>query len=178
MRLVLADGTERPKLRAFASGRTATFVPVTPRFEDAFIDILGGGPGGRIGACKPDELPEGSTEAMVEAKGLTKNFGSFTAVDNITFSVRRGEIFGLLGPNGAGKSTTFKMLCGLLKPSSGTARVTGLDLQAAPSKARASIGYMAQKFSLYGNLNVRQNLDFFSGVYGLSGNEHRSGSAR
>ena len=113
----------------------------------------------------------GSTEAVVEAKGLTKKFGSFTAVDNITFSVQRGEIFGLLGPNGAGKSTTFKMLCGLLKPSRGTARVTGLDLQAAPSKARARIGYMAQKFSLYGNLTVRQNLDFFSGVYGYSVSE-------
>ena len=106
---------------------------------------------------------------MVEAKGLTKKFGSFTAVDNINFSVKRGEIFGMLGPNGAGKSTTFKMLCGLLKPSSGTARVTGLDLQAASSKARAHLGYMAQKFSLYGNLTVRRNLDFFSGVYGLSG---------
>ena len=113
---------------------------------------------------------------MVEAKGLTKNFGSFTAVDNITFCVQHGEIFGFLGPNGAGKSTTFKMLCGLLKPTSGTARVTGLDLQAAPSKARARIGYMAQKFSLYGNLNVRQNLDFFSGVYGLSGNERADAS--
>ena len=109
---------------------------------------------------------------MVEAKGLTKNFGSFTAVDNITFSVPRGEIFGFLGPNGAGKSTTFKMLCGLLKPTNGTgprnrARFTGGSEQSQG----AHLGHMAQKFSLYGNLNVRQNLDFFSGVTVLSGNE-------
>ncbi|MGO9570686.1 MAG: ABC transporter ATP-binding protein, partial [Desulfomonilaceae bacterium] len=171
LRLVLAQGTERPSSELFNFGRNATFVPVTPRFEDAFIDILGGGPGGRSELASRTSMAEERTEAVVEAKGLTKNFGSFTAVDNITFSVQRGEIFGFLGPNGAGKSTTFKMLCGLLKPSSGTARVTGLDLQAAPSKARARIGYMAQKFSLYGNLSVRQNLYFFSGVYGLSGNE-------
>jgi len=171
LRLVLAQGTERPSSELFNFGKTATFVPVTPRFEDAFIDILGGGPGGRSELASRTTIAEERTEAVVEAKGLTKNYGSFTAVDDITFSVQRGEIFGFLGPNGAGKSTTFKMLCGLLKPSRGTARVTGLDLQAAPSKARAQIGYMAQKFSLYGNLNVRQNLDFFSGVYGLSGNE-------
>jgi len=171
LRLVLAQGTEHPSSELFSFGKNATFVPVTPRFEDAFIDILGGGPGGRSELASRTSMAEERIDAVVEAKGLTKNFGSFTAVDNITFSVQRGEIFGFLGPNGAGKSTTFKMLCGLLKPTNGTARVTGLDLQAAPSKARARIGYMAQKFSLYGNLNVRQNLDFFSGVYGLSGNE-------
>jgi ABC-2 type transport system ATP-binding protein len=171
LRLVLAQETEDPSSELFNFGKNATFVPVPPRFEDAFIDILGGGPGGRSELASRTSVAEERTEAVVEAKGLTKNFGSFTAVDNITFSVQRGEIFGFLGPNGAGKSTTFKMLCGLLKPSRGTARVTGLDLQAAPSKARAQIGYMAQKFSLYGNLTVRQNLDFFSGVYGLSGNE-------
>jgi ABC-2 type transport system ATP-binding protein len=171
LRLVLAQGTEHPSSELFSFGKNATFVPVTPRFEDAFIDILGGGPGGRSELASRTSMAEEGTEAVVEAKSLTKNFGSFTAVDNIAFSVQRGEIFGFLGPNGAGKSTTFKMLCGLLKPTSGTARVTGLDLQAAPSKARAQIGYMAQKFSLYGNLNVRQNLYFFSGVYGLSGND-------
>jgi ABC-2 type transport system ATP-binding protein len=171
LRLVLAQATEHPSSELFNFGRNATFVPVTPRFEDAFIDILGGGPGGSSELASRTSMADERTEAVVEAKGLTKNFGSFTAVDDISFSVQRGEIFGFLGPNGAGKSTTFKMLCGLLKPSRGTARVTGLDLQAAPSRARAQIGYMAQKFSLYGNLNVRQNLDFFSGVYGLSGDE-------
>ncbi len=177
LRLVLSQETKRPSSELFSFEKNATFVPVTPRFEDAFIDILGGGPSGRSELASRTSIAEQRSEAVVEAQGLTKKFGSFTAVDNITFSVQRGEIFGMLGPNGAGKSTTFKMLCGLLKPSNGTARVTGLDLQAAPSKARARIGYMAQKFSLYGNLSVRQNLDFFSGVYGLSSSE-RADAAR
>jgi ABC-2 type transport system ATP-binding protein len=89
-------------------------------------------------------------------------------VDHVSFSVRRGEIFGLLGPNGAGKSTIFRMLCGLLRPSGGAARVADADLLRAPAKARARIGYMAQRFSLYGELSVSENLRFFARVYGLS----------
>lgn len=112
-------------------------------------------------------------QVVVEAKGLVKRFGSFTAVDHITFRIQAGEIFGLLGPNGAGKSTTFKMMCGLLKPTEGEAYVEGFNLQEAPAEARAQIGYMAQKFSLYGNLSVRQNLDFFSGIYNLTGSLRR-----
>src|SRR5262249_54953538 len=111
--------------------------------------------------------------AVVEAQGLTKRFGSFTAADRVSFRIRRGEIFGLLGPNGAGKSTTFKMLCGLLTPTAGTPKVAGADLLRAGGEARAKLGYVAQKFSLYGNLSVRQNLDFFAGVYGLSGRRKR-----
>ncbi len=103
------------------------------------------------------------------AEGLTKKFGSFTAVSKISFEVKKGEIFGLLGPNGAGKSTTFKMLCGLLKPTEGKALVNGLDLQVALGVARTELGYMAQKFSLYGNLSVEQNLNFFAGIYNLTG---------
>jgi ABC-type multidrug transport system ATPase subunit len=106
---------------------------------------------------------------VVQANSLTKQFGDFTAADRITFQIGKGTIFGLLGPNGAGKSTTFKMMCGLLRPSAGQARVAGLDLYTAAGSARARIGYMAQKFSLYGDLSVRQNLNFFAGVYGLSG---------
>ena len=106
---------------------------------------------------------------MVETNELTKWYGSFLAADKITFQIKRGEIFGLLGPNGAGKSTTFKMMCGLLHPSSGEAYVNGLNLEVAPSEARAHIGYMAQKFSLYGDLSVLQNLNFFSGIYNLTG---------
>ena len=104
----------------------------------------------------------------MQAEGLTKRFGNFTAADQISFRIGRGEIFGLLGPNGAGKSTTFKMMCGLLRPTAGRARVAGLDLYEAAGAARARVGYMAQKFSLYGDLSVRQNLNFFAGVYGLA----------
>jgi len=140
---------------------------VPPRFEDAFLSILGGShtaysPLTQLTPQYPQE-----ERPIIEAAGLTKRFGSFTAANQVTFSVKRGEIFGLLGPNGAGKSTTFKMLCGLLKPTEGTATVAGLSLQKAPSKARSQIGYMAQKFSLYGNMTVVQNLNFFSGIYPL-----------
>jgi ABC-2 type transport system ATP-binding protein len=144
-------------------------VPVPPRFEDAFIDILGGGPGGISRLADHISNPIERKKVVIEAKNLIKDFGSFRAVDNISFQVGSGEIFGLLGPNGAGKSTTFKMMCGLLKPTHGEAFVNGLDLQTAPSQARSRIGYMAQKFSLYGNLSVKQNLQFFSGVYNLKG---------
>jgi ABC-type multidrug transport system ATPase subunit len=148
-------------------------VPAPPRFEDAFVDLLGGGPRGDspfAGAERPRAATEGSA---VVADGLTKRFGGFTAADRISFRIGRGEIFGLLGPNGAGKSTTFKMLCGLLAPTEGAALVAGCDLYRAGGEARAKLGYMAQKFSLYGDLSTRQNLDFFSGVYGLSGARRR-----
>ena len=108
-------------------------------------------------------------EAVIEVAGLVRKFGDFTAVDNIAFKVTRGEIFGLLGPNGAGKSTTFKMLCGLLPPTDGKALVLGIDLRRAAAVARGRIGYMAQKFSLYGNMSVLQNLRFFASAYGLEG---------
>lgn len=147
--------------------------PTAPRFEDAFIDILGGGPGGWSELAEKTPRVKTVKEAVIEAKGLVKQFGSFTAADNISFRVRSGEIFGLLGPNGAGKSTTFKMMCGLLKPTAGEAYVEGYNLQQAPSEARSHIGYMAQKFSLYGNLSVQQNLEFFSGIYNLKGFHRR-----
>ena len=109
----------------------------------------------------------GSDDSVVEASNLTKKFGDFTAAERISFRIGRGEIFGLLGPNGAGKSTTFKMMCGLLRPTAGSARVAGYDLYRAGGVARRRLGYMAQKFSLYGDLSVRQNLAFFAGIYGL-----------
>ncbi len=148
--------------------------PAAPSFEDAFIEILGGGPRGESAlaaemAAKPDDGRQ-----IIEAHGLTKKFGDFTAVADNSFQVRRGEVFGLLGPNGAGKSTTFKMMCGLLRPTAGRALVAGLDLQTAPSQARSRIGYMAQKFSLYDQLSVSQNLNFFSGAYGLHGRAQKS----
>ncbi|MBP3923981.1 ABC transporter ATP-binding protein [bacterium] len=103
----------------------------------------------------------------VEADKLEKKYGNFYAVKNNSFCINRGEIFGLLGPNGAGKSTSFKMMCGLTKPTSGTARIMGIDILKNPAKARSNLGYMAQKFSLYGQLTVRQNLQFFAAAYGI-----------
>ncbi len=166
---------EAPPLdeKALEAGSSAKISPTPPRFEDAFIDILGGGPGGNSALAESMPMREAHQEGIIEATGLTKKFGTFTAADNITFSVKSGEIFGLLGPNGAGKSTTFKMLCGLLKPTEGKALVNGVDLQVAPGEARAKIGYMAQKFSLYGDLSVLQNLNFFSGAYNLEGKRRK-----
>jgi ABC-2 type transport system ATP-binding protein len=103
----------------------------------------------------------------VEVENLVKRFGDFTAVDHISFRVRRGEIFGFLGPNGAGKSTAIRVLCGLLRPTSGLARVGGYDVAREPETVRQNIGYMSQKFSLYDDLTVEENLDFFGGVYGV-----------
>ena len=110
---------------------------------------------------------------MVVCDHLTKKFGDFTATSDVSLTVKRGEVFGLLGPNGAGKSTTFKMLCGLLKPTSGRAEVAGFNMRRSPADAKRQLGYMAQKFSLYGLLSVKQNLEFFSGAYGLRGTEQR-----
>jgi ABC-2 type transport system ATP-binding protein len=146
---------------------------VKPRFEDAFIDILGGIQIAESELAKEIERKDDNDTPPIEAQHLTKKFGDFTAAHDISFQVKRGEIFGLLGPNGAGKSTCFKMLCGLLQPTSGKALVTGLDLKTSTSEARMKIGYMAQKFSLYSDLNVKQNLEFFSGVYGLAEQERR-----
>jgi ABC-2 type transport system ATP-binding protein len=106
---------------------------------------------------------------VIEARQLTRRFGAFTAVDAVSFEVERGEIFGYLGANGAGKSTTIRMLNGLLVPTSGTARVAGHDVAADPDAVKAAIGYMSQKFSLYLDLPVMENLLFFGGAYGLSG---------
>jgi ABC-2 type transport system ATP-binding protein len=104
----------------------------------------------------------------VETHDLVKTFGSFVAVDHVSLHVGRGEIFGFLGPNGAGKSTTIRMLCGLLTPTSGQALVEGLDVAVEPEQVRRRIGYMSQKFSLYDDLTVEQNIDFFSGMYGVA----------
>ncbi|QKN82659.1 ATP-binding cassette domain-containing protein [Scandinavium goeteborgense] len=141
-----------------------------PRFEDAFIDLLGGAGTSESPLAAILHTVDGTPgETVIEAKALTKKFGDFAATDHVDFAVKRGEIFGLLGPNGAGKSTTFKMMCGLLVPTSGKALVLDMDLKVSSGKARQHLGYMAQKFSLYGNLTVVQNLRFFSGVYGLRG---------
>jgi ABC-2 type transport system ATP-binding protein len=169
IRLVFRDDNPRFEPVSVGVGGDMRLKPVAPRFEDAFVDVLGGAPKGDSAVAKALKVIPKEETPVIECNGLTKRFGNFVAADHVTFSVQRGEIFGLLGPNGAGKSTTFKMLCGLLRPSEGRATVAGFDLQEAASQARNRLGYMAQKFSLYGDLSVQQNLNFFSGIYGLSG---------
>ena len=111
------------------------------------------------------------SENSIEVRNLTKKFGSFTAVDNISFSITSGEIFGFLGANGAGKSTAMKMLCGLLYPTSGHANVAGFDVVRETEKVKRKIGYMSQRFSLYQDLTARENIRFYAGIYGMSDND-------
>ncbi len=222
VRIVTKEKKEPP----FSVETPMQVVAIPPRFEDAFIDILGGGPKEFSVLAENTPPIEASHRESIVADHLTKRFGTFVAANDITFKVEQGEIFGLLGPNGAGKSTTFKMMCGLLKPNAGKAFVNGVNLyggaaeifnlddlkapglphrkwvnnisnmnpfamrqlrellewskskfqlllgiQTAPIKARSHIGYMSQKFSLYGNLSVYQNMEFFSGIYNLYGKE-------
>jgi drug efflux transport system ATP-binding protein len=150
---------------------------VEPRLEDAYVELLGGARKAESQLARgwptaAERATDGNGSAtahtLVQSHGLTKRFGDFVAADRVDFEVRAGEIYGLLGPNGAGKSTTFRMLCGLLKPSSGDASVAGVNLLNAASRARAQLGYMAQKFSLYGDLSVEQNLEYFADIYGLT----------
>lgn len=112
-------------------------------------------------------VPHATADVVVEVSNLEKRFGAFRAVGGISFSVRRGEIFGFLGPNGAGKSTTIRMLCGLLAPTSGTGRVAGFDIVRDTERIKTRIGYMSQKFSLYDELTVEENIEFYSGIYQL-----------
>jgi ABC-2 type transport system ATP-binding protein len=123
------------------------------------------------GSRENDAPSDPGPPRAIEVDGLTRRFGDFTAVADVSFHVERGEIFGYLGANGAGKSTTIRMLCGLLAPSEGRARVAGHDVGRAPDAVKASIGYMSQKFSLYLDLPVIENLRFFAGAYGLGGRE-------
>jgi ABC-2 type transport system ATP-binding protein len=149
--------------------------PVQAGFEDGFMTLL------RTAA--PDEAPLSTVElprsitagtpGAVEVRGLVRKFGAFTAVDNVSFEVAHGEIFGLLGPNGAGKTTTFRMLCGLLPVTGGELTVGGMDMRRARAEARKRLGYVAQKFSLYGELSAAENLEFFASVYGLRGAHKR-----
>ena len=177
VRIVFRKQGDTLDLAQVGAGAAARVVEVPPRLEDAVIDLLGGGPGGDSVVArildKPDTGDVQPGEAVIEARELTKRFGDFAAADHVSFAVKRGEIYGLLGPNGAGKSTCFKMMCGLLTPTSGEAKVLGYSLKRSPGEARQRLGYMAQKFSLYGALSVEQNLEFFSGIYGLAGKRQR-----
>ncbi|MBW2603000.1 MAG: ABC transporter ATP-binding protein [Deltaproteobacteria bacterium] len=153
----------------------ATVRNTSSTFEDAFMTLIPRR-GSRIqfnSAKEPSDKTILNEEVVVQTRALQKFFGDFEAVKSLTFEVRHGEIFGLLGPNGAGKSTTFRMLCGLLSASAGEISVAGYDLRHSPSRARARLGYMAQQFSLYGQLSVQENLSFFGRAYGLGGNRLR-----
>jgi len=145
---------------------------VEPRLEDGFMLLLDVADDLRRRAA-PTPVPPAAAVAdngpVIAVQHLTRRFGDFVAVADTSFEVRRGEVFGLLGPNGAGKTTTFRMLCGLLPPSGGQLRVAGVDMRHARAAARRHIGYVSQKFALYGNLSVEDNLRFFAGAYGLSG---------
>jgi ABC-2 type transport system ATP-binding protein len=165
-RIRVTFDTEDPERdpKAYGFDNNEVLNPREPNFEDAFIYALGGIP--KRPALKVEENGASKDEEnVVQAVNLTRYFGEFKAVDNVSFGIRRGEIFGLLGPNGAGKSTTFKMLCGLLRPSNGHALIGGAALSEMSGLGRGMIGYMAQKFSLYDNMTVIQNLRFFSGIY-------------
>ena len=163
----LVTATPRPPRLDLHTG--LELIPTDPRLEDYFVAQL-------VPAAGQSEAPELSLpqrhkaddgQPIIVVDQLKRRFGDFYAVKGISFQVRRGEIFGLLGANGAGKTTTFRMLCGLLPVSEGEARVAGVDMRKAPAKARARLGYMAQKFSLYGHLSVVENMKLFSGLYGL-----------
>jgi ABC-2 type transport system ATP-binding protein len=177
IRIVTAKVAKPPDIGDLDKEAGSQIAPTPPRFEDAFVSLLGSSAAVSSLGAGATEKPR-RTGPVIEAKDLTRKFGAFTAADRITFLIGRGEIFGLLGPNGAGKSTVFKMLCGLLKPTSGEARVAGLDLATATAEARNRLGYMAQQFSLYRDLSVSQNLNFFAGVYGLSGQAKRAAMNR
>lgn len=166
VRIVMTDKNLQQKYVSFLK-------QTTPRFEDAVIKILGGAPMHESLVAQNISVSE-TASVMIEADHLTKRYGSFTAANDITFQIKRGEIFGLLGPNGAGKSTSFKMMCGLSKPTSGNAFITGIDMNIDPIRARSKLGYMAQKFSLFSPLSVLQNLRFFAGIYGLKGADKKN----
>jgi ABC-2 type transport system ATP-binding protein len=159
-----------------AAGGEVRIETAVPRFEDGFMMLIrkqSAADRAKAITMVHAPVPRGA-EPAIQVKQLEKRFGSFTAVDRIDLEVRGGEIFGLLGPNGAGKTTTFRMLCGLLTPSGGELRVAGADVRQAPASARARLGYVAQKFSLYGPLTVLENLEFFASAYGLRGERRRA----
>jgi ABC-2 type transport system ATP-binding protein len=185
VRLLLDQPTDTTRLDSLAGAldlKTGALRPVTPGFEDAFIALLrerrespSVPQSSPSSGQTPNPIPSAAVAngpPIIRVEGLVRRFGAFKAVDGIDFQVTQGEIFGLLGPNGAGKSTTFKMLCGLLPPTDGKALVLEIDLRRAAAKARGRIGYMAQKFSLYGNMTVLQNFRFFASIYGFRGKTH------
>jgi ABC-2 type transport system ATP-binding protein len=171
--------TPEPAVRAIQTALAAAALPAEeirvqpPSLEDVFVNLLAGsghissGPAATSAfTCEPASSTDIDSRA-VWVEDLTRRFGRFTAVNQVSFAVRRGEIFGFLGPNGAGKSTCIRMLCGLLAPSEGRGSVAGFDITTQPEHIKQHIGYMSQKFSLYSDLTVEENIDFYGGTYGL-----------
>ena len=142
-------------------------------FENKVIELMGGYIEKPSLICQNYNVVEHNIECCVRAQNLSKRYKDFWAVKNNSFCIQKGEIFGLLGPNGAGKSTTFKMMCALIKPTSGKGYIMGVDIERNPERARSYLGYMAQKFSLYSRLSVFDNLNFFAGLYGLYGKDKK-----
>lgn len=187
VRFILGEPHYRDEPRLQSILGTADIQAMTPRLEDGFMVLMrqrlqhmGHSHEASLAAAtrvsaSTGELASGTGEheTMIEVRDLVRRFGDFIAVNSTSFAVARGEIFGLLGPNGAGKTTTFRMLCGLLPASSGFLQVAGVNLRTARADARRRIGYVSQKFSLYGNLSVMENLEFFGGAYGLRGKRLR-----
>ncbi|MFJ3050467.1 ATP-binding cassette domain-containing protein [Pseudomonas nitroreducens] len=177
VRFIRQPDADQGKLDQLLDG--APVRQVDARLEDGFMFLLRARSDAeavdmeslKAGTRRHGEGHADSDETVIEVKDLVRKFGDFTAVASTSFSVHRGEIFGLLGPNGAGKTTTFRMLCGLLPATSGTLQVAGVNLRHARAQARRKVGYVSQKFSLYGNLSVAENLRFFGGAYGLGGKQ-------
>jgi ABC-2 type transport system ATP-binding protein len=179
VRLVMDSDVQPDLATLLPSVAGLSIQAVPPRLEDSFVAMLRQRPAdGAAGTAAPPVLrpPQHAGNgdgAVIDVENVKRRFGDFYAVKGVTFQVNRGEVFGLLGANGAGKSTTFRMLCGLLPATEGHLRVAGLDLRHAAAAARARVGYMSQKFSLYGNLSVCENLRFFSSAYRLTGQRQR-----
>ena len=175
---LLMDGEITPGPLNRTNGEHLHSVPAVPRFEDAFIALLcESGYSSKHSWLTESSLAKAQPsfrhheKVAITFEGVERRFGDFYAVRDVSLQIQRGEIFGLLGPNGAGKTTLIRILCGLLIPSAGQACVLGMDLARAPGVIRARIGYMSQRFSLYRQLSVRQNLNFFAGAYGIRGQD-------
>ncbi len=171
VRVIMQKNKQADIAHILPNHKNMIVTPIKPHFEDAFIAMLKTKPALHQQSLK--HKTDSENVDVIKVEHLVRQFGDFIAVNDIGFSVKRGEIFGLLGANGAGKSTTFRMLCGLLPASSGKLSIAGKDLRVASADARSRIGYMAQKFSLYSQLSVQQNLKFFSSAYGLKSHQQK-----